>query len=348
MFRRIAARTASGGRRRFFTTDDKSHFSVAPSRSFLLSDQASVKNLVDRLAMLDKRLSYEGWHTLRWTSLALAIGTSLFWLFRDNVSKGAGEAASEVTRRTLEDQGVQQQASELARGVVYELLNDEKALALSSQFIYTVLQRPEIQEATLMLVKDVLQRPETEVVVRSLVREVLIHPESAATASQFVANLVALPETRNSMIQLIHSVQTQAYTKQITAEFFSQVMATEEFVNQTNALGSNTMHHVLNDEQLKLAAISWMNAVLNDPALQSTAGDAVWAAVKGAFVPWGKPKGNGHKPLVSNPAVNDILKTSEVLEEEEEMQDEDKVAKPAPLNRSVEDRLKEVNVAQTA
>lgn len=339
-----------GAQRRLFTTDDRPHLS--PSRSFLQSDQASVKNLVDRLALLDKRLSYEGWHTLRWTSLALAIGTSLFWLFRDNVSKGAGEAASEVTRRTLEDQGVQQQASELARGVVYELLNDEKALALSSQFIYTVLQRPEIQEATLMLVKDVLQRPETEVVVRSLVREVLVHPESAATASQFVANLVALPETRDSLIQLIHSVQTQPYTKQITADFFSQVMASDEFVNQTNALGSNTMHHVLNDEQLKLAAIAWMNAVLNDHALQSTAGDAVWAAVKGAFVPWGKPKGGGaHKPLASNPAVSDILKTpggaAVAVEEDGESQDdeEDEVAKPG---RSVEDRLKGVNIAQTA
>jgi hypothetical protein len=47
------------------------------------------------------------------------VGTA--WFFKEDVTKGMGEATSEVTMRTLQDQGVQQQASELARGVVYQV-----------------------------------------------------------------------------------------------------------------------------------------------------------------------------------------------------------------------------------
>jgi hypothetical protein len=185
---------------------------------------------------------------------------------------------------------VQQQASELARGVVYELLNDKRALQLSAQFLNEVIQREETKSAVLSLVKDVLGRSETEVALRNLVSNVLTHPESAQKAVKFLQHVVAIPESRDALVTVLTSVLAQPSTQAITSSFFTNVMSSDSFIAASNKLGSDTVHYLLGDEELKATAVQWCNAVLNDPALQSTAGDAVWAAVKGAFVPWGKPK----------------------------------------------------------
>jgi len=239
---------------------------------------------------------------LRWTSLLFIVAGSGFWLFRENVSSGVGEAASEVTRRTLESEEVQHQASELARGVVYELLNDKRALELSAQFLNEVIQLETTKKAVLAVVQDILGRPETEIALRGLVSNVLTHQESAEKAVLFLQHVVAIPESRDALVTVLKAVFAQPTTQAITSDFFKGVMQTENFENATNKLGADTVQFLLANEDLRITAVQWSNAVLNDPALQSTAGDAVWAAVKGAFVPWGKPKPlSPTAPVASSP-----------------------------------------------
>ena len=80
-----------------------------------------------------------GYHTLRWTFAVIGLGVFFVYSFRQEIKEGVGDTGAEVTRRTLEDAGVQLQARELARGVVYELLNDKKALELTTEFLNSLL-----------------------------------------------------------------------------------------------------------------------------------------------------------------------------------------------------------------
>jgi hypothetical protein len=232
--------------------------------------------------------------------LILAVIGCGVWLFRDDVSSGVGDAASEVTRRTLENEDVQHQASELARGVVYELLNDKRALDLASQFLNEVIQRDSTKSAVIALVQDVLGRPETETSLRNLVSNVLTHQDSAQKAVEFLQHVVAIPESRDALVTVLSAVLAQPATQSITSDFFKGVMHSDTFTNASNKLGADTVHYLLGNEELKMSAVQWCNAVLNDPALQSTAGDAVWKAVKGAFVPWGKSK--PHAIIIASPS----------------------------------------------
>lgn len=205
--------------------------------------------MFEKLVELDQRMNYGGIHAGRWTLAAALAGALGVWVFRENVSAGVGDAASEVTRRTLEDQGVQLQASELARGVVYELLNDAKALELATAFVGRVLARGETNDA-----------------LRALVLSVLAHPEVVNGATELV--MVLLTDER---------------LKQSTSAFFRSVMETPTFVAGTDRLASDTVYSLMEDEGVKRAAVTWVNAVLADPALQSRAGDAAWGAVRAAL-----------------------------------------------------------------
>ena len=269
--------------------------------SFLQSADNSTTHILNRLADLDSRLNYQGWHTLRWTSLFVVVAGATAWLFRENVSSGVGEAASEVTKRTLENQDVQQQASTLARGVVYELLNDKRALDLASQFVNEVLQRETTKQAVLGLVQDVLSRNETEMSLRNLVSNVLTHQDSADKAVEFLQRVVAKPESRDALVKVLSAVLAQPHTQDVTSNFFQGVMHSETFTSASNRLGWDTVNYLLSNEELRSTAVSWCNSVLNDPALQNTAGEAVWNAVRGAFVPWGKGKHHIPSAIVSPP-----------------------------------------------
>lgn len=244
--------------------------------------------MMERLVTLDKRLQYNGVHTLRWTLAVIGVTACGLWLFKEEVSSGVGEAASDVTRRTLEDEGVQAQAHQIAKSIVYQLLNDRKALDLAAQFLSNVVKSQETTDASLVLVQDVLSRPQTEKSLRELMSRVLTHPETAAKAGEFLTNLVSVPETRDALVTVLTAVLNRPESKQITSEFFSQVMHMDSFQLASNRLGNETVYYLLHDEQLRQVAVQWCNNVLNDPALQNSAGDAVWAAVRGAFVPWGK------------------------------------------------------------
>src|SRR5689334_2166141 len=84
-------------KRRFFNSKPPEKEPPTRQHSFqLASDPHVAQHLLNRLSDLDRKLSYGGWHTLRWTSLFLVVAGGTFWFFRDTVSSGVGDAASEV------------------------------------------------------------------------------------------------------------------------------------------------------------------------------------------------------------------------------------------------------------
>jgi len=292
-----------------------------PSQQQTLQDAQRL--LLERLALLDNTLKYGacgvrarltraaagGWHMARWIGSLSAVVLVLGYVNRERLFGHVGDAASDVTRRTLDDLRVQRSAQVVARGIVYEVLNDKQALELTLGVVKNVLASDDMRQASVRLLTDLANEPSTEVILRSLSQRVLAHPETVAQVSVLVQQVVNTRETREALVTLFQAVFASPAMVQSTSVFFRSCLESPEFIDGANRLSADNVQWLFSNEALKRAAVDWINDVLSQPDLQNTAGDAAWAAVKAAMprVLGGGRKDAHHAAAVKPAAVLDKL-----------------------------------------
>lgn len=222
----------------------------------------------------------------------------LAYLFRQEIKEGVGDTGAEVTRRTLEDAGVQLQARELARGVVYELLNDKKALELTTEFLNSLLEREQTRQAAKAFLVDILSQESTKETLKKLLQDLLSDQEFVEKFSSSLQHLSEKESTKTAVNTLLTNMLADIYIQEIAANFMARVLKKESVMNAAYDSSSDIVHSLLDDEKIKEHSVVWARDVLNQPDLHSKAGDAIWEALRYSFVPGFLRKGRPPQGII--------------------------------------------------
>jgi len=293
-----------------------------------LSQLADRHVLGETIRQLDQSMQYQGYNGLRWV-LGIAFSAVLsMYIFRDDVKDGLGSASAEITSRTLGNENVQREAQNLAQGVVYQLLNDKKALELATEFLNHLLAREETRNAVVTLLGSVASQQGTRELLQDLFVRILTQPDFVVQTSLFFQDVFQRESSKVALQNLFAALFADEQFQETTAKFFQFVLYTDTFQSAINSVAADSVHFVLNDEEIGKHAVSWGQMVLMEPTLHLKAGDAIWGAVASAFVPriFGRGKINPKEDAVN---FDEALKKLRKEEEDKlrKKEEEDKLRK---------------------
>ena len=244
------------------------------------STEASSSGIMDQASIMERSVM----RTLRVRSqnrfrmgvaFAFVAGVVGYAFYPDVKSKTSSEIA-EVAGGVIQDAEVQKKAETLATAVVHTVLNDPSVLKIAARFVGELARDPELQRVA---------AEEGAKISRHIVKQVLDDPETTRYVVKVLQRASKDPETQTALLELSYWLLEQEPVRQQLVKLTNGVMVDPSFLKESAALGTWISHQVLDDEAVYNHSCDFCMAVLSDPTLQQTAGNALWESVKGIVSP---------------------------------------------------------------
>ena len=283
---------------RFKSTSRKKPSGTTPQSPGIM-DQASVmeKSLMKTLRVRSQNRFRMG------VGLAFVVGIVGYAFYPDVKSKTSSEIA-EVAGGVIQDAEVQKKAETLATAVVHTVLNDPSVLKIATRFVSELARDHEFQRVV---------EEEGVKISKQIVKHVLDDPETTKYVVKVLQKAAKDPETQKSLLELSYWLLEQEPVRQQLVKLTNGVLVDPSFLKESAALGTWISHQVLDDEAVYNHSCDFCMALLSDPTLQQTAGNALWESVKGIVSPTSWIFGSGAPPATP-PAPSEIDGSSHVDE----------------------------------
>jgi hypothetical protein len=238
----------------------------------------------------EKKLKYRGYNTLR-ISLGLLMGSILvMYLFGKQIKGFFSAHGADVASQSLSNTNFQISASDFSKNVVHQLLGDPEVSDLAVQFLSDLVKRPDTRRVLSDLVVAVLQDESTKQQVSKLAREqvawyLLNDPQTIENVVAMITRIIIRDETLQSANELVHKIIQDTSVQNQVSQLFANVIVTDIVKLKAQDLGTHTVRQVLEDENIKEHATSFVRAVLMDQHIQHDAGYALWEALKVSLTP---------------------------------------------------------------
>jgi hypothetical protein len=234
-----------------------------------------------------------------------AIASAGVYIFRDSVKQQLSDQTADVAKRSLSSSEVQSQVNVLSAEVVRKLLNDPVIMSNCLGFLQTLFASPETKKSLIVLLQATIKDPETLAMLSKF-------------SSELLKEIMAKPETLQQLVKLLRDAITEPGNEralQVLFQSFANDKKTEKMVTD---LAKQTAMQVLNDPQVKEAAVAFIKSVTGDESVQQSTGDALWNTVKAAIRPgWfakhGTPVIPALKGIVAEPEPVYVVPVNETL-----------------------------------
>ena len=160
----------------------------------------------------------------------------------------------------------------MSKGILVEILQDPNAKELARDFVIDVITRPETKATVASLLGEVLQDPgirqQSFELARDVIGRLTEDDETRKILLSYMKSLIEDDVTKGAVAEVFRSLMKEDYVQEFVAEFFRSVIASESVSEQATDLARNVTRDVVGDKQI-----------------QTDTSEALWVAVKSAFVP---------------------------------------------------------------
>ena len=111
-------------------------------------------------------------------------------------------------------------------------------------------------------------------------KHVLDDPETTKYVVKVLQRATKDPETQAALLDLTYWLLEQEPVRQQLVKLTNGVLVDPAFLKESAALGTLISHQVLDDEAVYNHSCDFCMALLSDPTLQQTAGNAMWQSAK--------------------------------------------------------------------
>ena len=231
-----------------------------------IMDQASV---MERSLMKTLRVRSQNRFRMG-LGFAFVVGVVAYAFYPEAKKKTSSEFA-EVAGGVIQDAEVQKKAETLATAVVHTVLNDPSVLKIATRFVSELARDPELQQVAAV---------EGAKISKQIVKHVLDDPETTKYVVKVLQRATKDPETQAALLDLTYWLLEQEPVRQQLVKLTNGVLVDPAFLKESAALGTWISHQVLDDEAVYNHSCDFCMALLSDPTLQQTAGNAMWQSAK--------------------------------------------------------------------
>ncbi len=277
--------------RRYFSIDEKPPAPLNDKPPQNSTDYAIWHVTQQLLHRIEDRLpKYRDYNSLKILGFGLTGALLLTYIFQKQIKGFFSQHGAEVASQSLSSSNVQNSAGDLSKAVLQQVLEDPKTSDVAVQFLANLVRRPDTQQMLTTLVVTTLQDDSMKKQISELARDqvawYLLHDQQ--TLENFVSLItrtILRDETLSSSNELVKKVLQDAYVQDQVAQMLSKVVVTDFMKQGAVELGTQTLHQVLDDENIKEHTTTFVRAVLQDQAIQHDAGYALWEALKVSVTP---------------------------------------------------------------
>ncbi|KAF0974028.1 hypothetical protein FDP41_006959 [Naegleria fowleri] len=235
-------------------------------------------------------LKRRGYSLFRILIISLVVISVVIYKFGENIKNFFSQHGADVASKSLESKNLKMSAEQLSKDVVQQVLSDPKTVEQAVNFLSQLFARKDTQDLLVALLLQVLKDPTTQTYVSKFVKEIvamyLLHDEQTMqVTADFVYRILQKPETKDQLVILLNNALQDESFRQSVAEMFSAVILYDVVKKSGAELGSDAVHTVLEDQNVKQHAESFITAVLLNQKIQHDAGFALWEALKVSLTP---------------------------------------------------------------
>lgn len=160
---------------------------------------------------------------------------------------------------------------------------------LSQELIQNLLSDPNILSKALVFLEHLMDDPTTKQTLIRLLQRLMTDREMQKNVSEFTSQIIydvmKKPETEIQLGQLFRRAILQKDNQDALYVLLKEFIESEKTKQLVIDLAHEVTHNVLNDENVKIAATTFVKDILSDSGLQQQSGDFAWNAVKNALKP---------------------------------------------------------------